>query len=289
MGVQAMERWRRMRRAGVDAAVAAAAAAAMTGVVGCSGGAAADDRKAGGADGAREPRELVRQAAGRLAAAGTSRASTSMAMATGGTRIVIRGEGVYDYRKRRGELWVTLPEQPAGRAVRRPITELLTPGAVYLKNRGEGVPEDKWVRVDAGDSADGNLVTNGATDPLAAAELLRGARRAEYRGTTDFAGTQVRRYEGVAHLGDAAALARSGWREGLRAAAKGFASAEVPFDVYLDGQGRIRKVRQEFSFLNEARRTVVVTSTTMLYDFGAPVDVRLPAAGDIFDGRIATR
>jgi hypothetical protein len=258
----------------------------MAGAVGCSGGAVADDRPGGGADG---PRELVRAAAGRLAAAGTSRASTSMAMATGGTRIVIRGEGVYDYRRRRGELWVTLPEEPAGRSARRPITELLTPGAVFLKNRGEGVPEDKWVRVDAGDSADGNLVTGGATDPLAAAELLRGARRAEYRGTADFAGTQVRRYEGVAHLGDAAALAGTGWREGLRAAAKGFASAEVPFDVYLDGQGRIRKVRQEFSFLNEARRTVVVTSTTMLYDFGAPVDVRLPAARDIFDGRIATR
>ncbi|MGW0603580.1 hypothetical protein [Streptomyces sp. NPDC002640] len=279
-----MERWRRMRRTGGRAAVAATATAVMAGAVGCSGGALADDRPGGGGDGAEE---LVREAAGRLAVAGTSRASTSMAMATGGTRIVIRGEGVYDYRRQRGRLRVTLPEEPAGRALRRPITELLTPGAVFLKNRGEGVPEDKWVRVDAGESADGNLVTGGATDPLAAAELLRGTRRAEYRGTVDFAGTQVRRYEGVAHLGDAAARARAGWRQGLRAAAKGFASAEVPFDVYLDGEGRIRKVRQEFSFLNEARRTVVVTSTMTLYDFGAPVDVRLPAAADIFAGRIA--
>ncbi|MGW0927005.1 hypothetical protein [Streptomyces sp. NPDC002644] len=279
-----MERWRRMRRTGGRAAVAATATAVMAGAVGCSGGALADDRPGAGGDGAEE---LVREAAGRLAVAGTSRASTSMAMATGGTRIVIRGEGVYDYRRQRGRLRVTLPEEPAGRALRRPITELLTPGAVFLKNRGEGVPEDKWVRVDAGESADGNLVTGGATDPLAAAELLRGTRRAEYRGTVDFAGTQVRRYEGVAHLGDAAARARAGWRQGLRAAAKGFASAEVPFDVYLDGEGRIRKVRQEFSFLNEARRTVVVTSTMTLYDFGAPVDVRLPAAADIFAGRIA--
>ncbi|WP_151774243.1 hypothetical protein [Streptomyces abyssomicinicus] len=284
-----MGRWRRMRRAGVDVAVAAAWAAVMAGVVGCSGGAVADDRRAGGADGPQGARNLLRQAAGRLAAAGTSRASTSMAMAAGGTRIVIRGEGVYDYRRQRGELLVTLPEEPAGRALRRPITELLTPGAVFLKNRGEGVPLDKWVRLDAGDSADGNLVTGGATDPLAAAELLRGTRRAEYRGTVDFAGTQVRRYEGVAHLGDAAVRAGAGWREGLRAAAKGFASAEVPFDVYLDREGRIRKVRQEFSFLNEARRTVVVTSTMTLYDFGAAVDVRLPAAGDIFAGRIASR
>ncbi|WP_166021787.1 hypothetical protein [Streptomyces chilikensis] len=284
-----MERWRRMRRTGVDVAVAAAGAAVMAGVVGCSGGAVADDRRADGAEGPGAARTLLRQAAVRLAEAGTSRASTSMAMAAGGTRIVIRGEGVYDYRRQRGELRVTLPEEPAGRALRRPITELLTPGAVFLKNRGEGVPRDKWVRVDAGDSADGNLVTGGATDPLAAAELLRGTRRAEYRGTVDFAGTQVRRYEGVAHLGDAAVRAATGWREGLRAAAKGFASAEVPFDVYLDGKGRIRKVRQEFSFLNETRRTVVVTSTTMLYDFGAAVDVRLPAAGDIFAGRIASR
>ena len=69
---------------------------------------------------------------------------------------------------------------------------------------------------------------------------------------------------------------------------KGFATAEVPFDVYLDDEGRIRKVRHRFSFVNGRQKgTVAVASTTLLYDFGVPARVRLPESGDIFAGKIA--
>jgi hypothetical protein len=34
---------------------------------------------------------------------------------------------------------------------------------------------------------------------------------------------------------------------------------------------------------------VAVASTTLLYDFGAPVDVRLPASKDIYAGQIAEK
>lgn len=37
----------------------------------------------------------------------------------------------------------------------------------------------------------------------------------------------------------------------------------------------------------QQKGTVAVSSTTLLYDFGAPVDVRLPDAKDIYAGRIA--
>lgn len=76
----------------------------------------------------------------------------------------------------------------------------------------------------------------------------------------------------------------------LAAAAKGFATAAVPFDVYLDDQGRIRKIRHRFSFVNGQRQgTVAVASTTLLFDFGIATDVRLPAARDIYAGKIADR
>ena len=67
-----------------------------------------------------------------------------------------------------------------------------------MKNRGAGVPADKWVRVDTADLSDGNLVTGGATDPYAAAALLRGTRTATYVGRTELAGTHVRHYRGTA-------------------------------------------------------------------------------------------
>ncbi|WP_406177851.1 hypothetical protein [Streptomyces canus] len=271
---------RQQRQAGGSVVVAAVLMACATG---CSGsGATLDDARAA------DPVTTLRRSADALEEAGSSKARTSMEMATGGTRVTIRGEGVYDYRERLGRLKVMLPQDPAGTSEHRPITELLAPGALFMKNRGAGVPADKWVRVDTATLSDGNLVTGGATDPLAAAEVLRGTRTATYVGTTELAGTEVRHYRGTADLA-AAAKDASGANKGvLAAAAKGFATAAVPFDVYLDDQGRIRKVRHRFSFVNgQQQATVAVASTTLLYDFGIATDVRLPAARDIYAGEIA--
>ncbi|MEU0215516.1 hypothetical protein ABZ281_10500 [Streptomyces sp. NPDC006265] len=276
------QRERRHRRTGAAVVAAVLLAGAGLGTAGCSGGdAVAGDSRGGDAVVA------LRKAADRLIGAGSSRARTSMEMAAGGTRVTIRGAGVYDYRKRMGRLKVHLPQDPAGAAERRPITELLAPGALFMKNRGAGVPQDKWVRVDTRTLSDGNLVTGGATDPFTAAEVLLGTRTATYVGRTEVAGTRVRHYRGTAHLGDAARRASDGNKGPLKAAAEGFATAEVPFDAYLDDEGRIRKVRHRFSFLNgQQKRPVAVASTTLLYDFGAPVRVRLPRTDDIYAGKI---
>ncbi|GAA3138842.1 hypothetical protein [Streptomyces echinatus] len=275
---------RQHRRAGRTVAAVGILLGLGTGAAGCSGsGAAAEDVK-GGID----PVTALHRAADALRGAGGSKATTSMEMATGGTRVTIRGRGVYDYRHRLGRLTVMLPEDPAGAAEHRPITELLAPGALFMKNRGAGVPADKWVRVDTATLSDGNLVTGGATDPYVAAEVLRGTRDAAFVERTEVAGTPVRHYRGTADLGRAARYASAGNRASLAAAARGFAAAEVPFDAYLDDQGRIRKLRQRFSFVNGHEKTsVAVASTLLLYAFGTPVDIRLPAPADIYAGRIA--
>ncbi|MFE7278645.1 hypothetical protein [Streptomyces sp. NPDC057623] len=271
---------RRRRGAGVAAGVLCVCLAG-TGCVAQSGAAVGDGR--GG-----DAEVIVRRAADALVGARSSKARTSMEMAAGGTRVTIRGEGVYDFRKQRGRLRVLLPQDPAGATAQRPIMELLAPGALFMKNRGAGVPADKWVRVDTRSLSDGNLVTGGATDPFAAAEVLRGARTVTYVGEEDVAGTAVRHYRGTADLVVAAREASEGNSQALAAAAKGFATSEVPFDVYLDEDGRIRKVRHRFSFVNgQQRDAVAVASTTLLYDFGAPVDVRLPDGDDIYAGKIA--
>ncbi|MER5771654.1 hypothetical protein [Streptomyces sp. NPDC001985] len=234
------------------------------------------------ADGAAEE---VRAAADRLVAAGSARVRTSMETAAGGTRVTIRGEGGYDFARREGRLTVVLPKDPAGTDDRSPVTELMTSGALYMKNRGAGVPADKWVRVETASLADGNLVTGGATDPLAAAELLRSARDVSPVGRTTVGGVAVRHFRGGADIARAARVAAPHVRASLAAAAKGFARDAVPFDVYLDDEGRVRKLRHRFHFGN-GRGSVAVVSETLLYDFGAPVAVRLPARGDIYAGRI---
>ncbi|MFJ1914378.1 hypothetical protein ACIOGX_20935 [Streptomyces sp. NPDC088147] len=267
------------RRRGVAFAVVTMAGVVAT-TAGCSGsgGAVADDRP--GSDPA-----AVLRAADALLAAGSSKASTSMEMAAGGTRVTIRGEGGYDFGERMGRLRVVLPKEPAGASEHRPITELLSPGALYMKNRGAGVPADKWVRVDSTTLEDGNLVTGGATDPLTAAELLRAARNVTFVAEQDLAGTHVWHYRGVTDIGRAAKAASSYARGALGAAAKGFGEDAVPFDAYLDDAGRLRKVRHRFSYVNQGR-TVAVASTTLLYAFGERVAVTLPPRDDIFAGEI---
>ncbi|MEU7601553.1 hypothetical protein [Streptomyces sp. NPDC041003] len=271
---------RRPGRAG-EAVLAAGVTLAVTAMSGCAGG--------GDGDGDGRPRAdaaaVVRGAADTLTKAGSARARTAMEMATGGTRVTIRGEGGVDFKNRMGQLLVMLPADVKGEDEHRPITELLVPGALYMKNRGAGVPADKWVRVDTTTLADGNLVTGGATDPLVAAELLRGAQEVTYVGETEVAGTKVRHYRGTTDIGRAAGRASAEVRGALEAAAKGFSKDTVPFDVYLDEQGRLRKVRHRFTYVNNG--VIDVSSTTLLYGFGTPVTVVLPASGDIYAGKIA--
>ncbi|MFI8791697.1 hypothetical protein [Streptomyces sp. NPDC055105] len=272
-------------------AVAAAATVGLMGLAtGCSAAAEADNESPA------ESAAAVHDAADRLVREGSSKARTSMEMASGGTRVTIRGEGVYDYRARVGQLKVVLPQDPSGAEEHRPITELLVPGALYMKNRGAGVPADKWVRVDTTTMSDGNLVTGGATDPLAAAELLRGARKVTYVGESELAGTEVRHYRGTVDMAAAARAASPASRQSLAAAAKGFAKDQVPFDVYLDDEGRIRKVCHRFSFVNTKvtaagkggkREVVDVASTTLLDGFGISANIELPDTKDIFAGKIA--
>ncbi len=277
------------------APVGAGLASLILATTGCSpGGAVADD--AGG-----DPHEILRRAAAELIDARTARARTSMEMASGGTRVTIRGAGTYDFVRRVGELKVQLPQDPSGAEGQGPITEMLAPGALYMKNRGAGVPADKWVRIDTATLPDGNLVTGGATDPLTAAELLRGASSVEYVGPDKVDGTAVRHYRGVVDLARAAELAPAENRAVLRAAAKGFTKDTVPFDAYLDDHGRLRKISHEFSFANgqagggssgadgEGGKPVAVMSTTWLDAFGTKAAAKLPAAGDIYAGKIAQR
>ncbi|UED84910.1 hypothetical protein K4G22_12420 [Streptomyces profundus] len=255
----------------------------MLAVSGCSGtGTAAPEGRS-----SDDPLRAVRSAPDLLVESGSSQARTAMRMASGGTRLTIHGEGVFDYVDGIGELLVTLPPDPAAPERAEPVTEVFAPGELFMKNRGAGVPADKWVRVEVAGVADGNLVTGGATDPITAVELLRGVRSADDLGAASVDGVPVRHYRGVTDIAVAAeAAATARIREQLSAAVGGFTSTEVPFDAYLDDQGTPRKVRHEFS-LAQGLWAVEVTSTVTLFGFGVTVEVVLPADEDVYWGAVA--
>ncbi|KAB7834139.1 hypothetical protein [Streptomyces mobaraensis] len=257
----------------------------------------ADEARPGGAV------EALRGVPEALAAAGGARVRTVMETESGGTRLTIRGVGVYDFARPAGRLTVLVPEDARGDAEHRPITEVFTPGALYMRNRGAGVPADKWVRLDTGALADGDLLTSGATDPLAAAELLAGAREVAYTRDEGVDGAPVRHYWGKVDLAEAARRAPARDRAALAAAAKGFSSGTVAFDAFLDDAGRARVLRYRFSVAEEAERAarpssgpsspgaggpMTVVSTVELTSYGFASDIRLPALADIYAGTVAS-
>lgn len=337
----------------VAAAMAGGLVAGLMGTAsGCSSETVADERAAGDSNAAAVAD--LRRAADVLVRSGSSRVRTTMETATGGTRVSIRGSGVYDFGQRMGRLRLVLPRDAMGAPEHAPIVELLAPGALFMRNRGAGVPAGKWVRVATAGVADGNLVTGGATDPLAAAELLRGVRTVRLVGEELLDGRVVRHYRGTTALRRAARAASAGTRAELVAAARGFAEDTVAFDAYVDGAGLLREVRHRFTLAGgeergegaaggtdgEGHRASVggkdgqedvavggqdggtkrgsgygggegarsgvagsggaaghgpgaldereVASTTVLYDFGTPASVRLPAAADIYPGKVGS-
>ncbi|MBY8880979.1 hypothetical protein [Actinacidiphila acidipaludis] len=284
--------WRRQEVTRTTVVLAAVAATAVL-AGGCAGSGVAAERGPGDAKVQQVPAATVTGAADALTRAGSAQVTTSMRMASGGTWLTITGTGGFDFARRRGELTLVLPKDAAGAEEHRPITELLTPGSLYMKDRGEGVPPGKWVRVDTTRLADGNLVTGGATEPLAAAELLRGARDVTYVGEEVLNGTAVRHYRGTTDIARAAGAAEPAVRGPLAAAAKGFTVTSVPFDAWLDAQGRLRQVSQQFTFgggrgARGAGRNVTVVSTTRYDRFGTRVSVIMPRPANIWTGKIVS-
>ncbi|MEU6235483.1 hypothetical protein [Kitasatospora sp. NPDC047058] len=273
-----------------SAAGAVALAAALAGLTGCSGGAAGPDGDA--ADrGASTPDQLsadpvtaVRNSADITGRTGSAHTTTELVTESADKKAVFTGTGGYDYVKRIGRLEVTVPP---GAATTGKIVEVVLPGTVYLQNSGAKVPEGKWVKLDVRQLPDGNLVSSGATDPAAATGALRGAQKAELVGAETAGGVALKHYRGTLDLAKAAEATGGRGGDGLRMAAQTFTVKDVPYDVWLDEQGRLHKVVEVFTFAGvagskEAKDQVKVTSTTALADFGKPVEAAEPAASDIY-------
>jgi len=278
--VKKLKKSRRLPQPARTAAAAAVLAAALTA---CGGGgthpqgASADQLSA-------DPLTAVRSAADITGRTGSAHAKTELVTESAEKKAVFNGSGGYDYVKRIGKLEVNVPP---GAATTGKIVEVVLPGTVYLQNSGAKIPEGKWVRLDVRQLPDGNLVSSGATDPASAAGALRGAQKAELVGTETVDGVELKHYKGTLDLAKAADATGGRGADGLRMAAQTFTAKEVPYEAWLDGQGRLHRVVETFSFAGvagskEAKDQVKVVSTVSLGDFGKPVEAAEPTQAEVY-------
>ena len=283
-----------MRTVLVAATAAAAAAGLLAGCAGSGSSSAAvssADQAVNSSDALSSvPLTAVRSAADITGRSGYVQDTTTMQTVSATNRMVLHGTAQYDYITRLGRMVITIPP---GEGTTGKLTEVFAPGEVYMQNSGaKGVPAGEYVEVSTQELADGNLVSSGATDPASASDALRGAQTAAVLGRTTVDGVVLTHYQGTLDLAQAAAAAGGGAGTGLSLAAKTFTVKKVPYQVWLDQQGRIHQIVEVFTFSKvpgstAAKDQVVVTSTSQFADYGTPVTVSLPASKEIYGGSTA--
>lgn len=158
--------------------------------------------------------------------------------------------------------------------------------APLLKAMGGSVPPSiaakKWMRVDTPAGGSGAV---DQSDPTASVDALRGMKKGMYIvGTERLRGVRTIHYRGIIDI--ATAIARTPKREQAEArkSLAVFGHGAVPTDVWLDQQGRLRKmVLRITTSASSEIPNAKLTVTGEFYDLGTPVTVIAPPSNEVID------
>ena len=238
-------------------------------------------------------------AAERIAAApeitsegGSARMAMKMTMAGGAQNIEMTAEGAVEFATQRGTMTMDMgaaTEQMGGKI------EMITDGStIYMKmpNAEQLGLKTPWMKMDmdalTGTPGMGNLQQLN-NDPSNSMQLLRGvADDVEEVGTEELRGAQTTHYKATIDLNKALEEAPKDAQEYLRQQFETAGITQLPVDVWIDDEGRMRRqsFEMDLSKIEGADAPGAPTSMTLdmeLFDFGAPVDVKPPPAKDVTD------
>ena len=246
----------------------------------CSGDDGADVQA--GASRGPDASGLVQAAATGSTQVGSSKFSLTSTTAIGGQDVTFAGEGAFDYAKKTGQLSFAVPGADGSADGGGRIEQRIIGPDLYLT-----LPQQAGVfyRLKVADVAGTSL--GASTDPTAPLQALKGASGVEEVGTETVRGVETTHYAGTYDVAEAIAAA-SGPSKAVLSSTLGSTTLEdVPFDVYLDGEGRLVKFEQELE-LPATPQTGgdVLTSRTVLelFDFDTVVTVTAPPAAKVRDG-----
>lgn len=250
--------------------VALLAAAALTACGGSSG-------ESGGSSGgdALAPAAAVRAAAASSTEGGSSKFALTSTTVVQGKPLEIRGTGAFDYAAKEGSLELTLPMGT--------VEQRVLDGNVYLAlSQQPGTFYELSLAEVQGTSL------GGSTDPSASfASLQAVTDDVEEVGEEEVRGEDTTHYRGTLDV-EKALETLGGAAKQVAEATLGRAGVDtVPFDAWVDDDGRLRKYVQVLEVPagpTTGGQPVESTTTLELFDYGTDVDVRKPPAGTIKDG-----
>jgi hypothetical protein len=241
----------------------------------------------GAEDSVKNTVDPVAQAATKTADAGSVQLSMTGKVSAAGQEVPIDATGAFDLKAKRGHMQLTT-NVPGKGDVR--IDELLDGLVIYMRSDAltSSLPGGKhWIKIDlqalgkkSGIDLGQLQQLGGGTDPTQFLTYLKKAGKVEKVGSEDINGTATTHYHATIDLdkladssGDAGASVRQ--LEQLTG------NKTLPTDIWIDGQGRARRQKIEYSAKQPVPTSV---SFTIDYEkFGVPVDVNKPDAGDTVD------
>lgn len=241
-----------------------------------------------GGGGDDSPGQIVRAAATRTTEGESSRIELTMRLRGGAQEGDVSATGLFDYDRRLGA--ITMEMSGLGT-----IEAILDDTVYFMKFPPElagQIPGGKpWVRIDlaaVGEQAGvdvSRLLQASQTDPRQTLRYLRGASDDVTEvGEEVVRGTDTMHYRATLDLRKAAAEYDGEVREAMESAIDALGTDTMPVDVWIDDEGRARKVEltQDMTEVSGGQVGTAVT-TIELFDFGVDVDVEPPPADQVAD------
>ena len=234
----------------------------------------------GGGDGGTQalktsPVDVLRAAAGTTAKAGSSKISLTSETAAAGQTFTFGGDGVFAYGgEPKGQL--TLNGKVGG--ITFTVAMRLLDGTAYLQLPGK----PGWYAAKTADLAGTSFGSQ--ADPTQGLEYLNGVGGdVKEVGKETVRGDETTHYTGSIDVEKLLSVLKGKAHD---TAEKAFSTSDVtnvPFDAYVDKEGRVRKVVEKIT-LKVQGQTATSTTTAEYYDFGTKVDVVAPPAAEVHDG-----
>ena len=241
----------------------------------------------------------VASAATRTAESGSSRVEFTIAMKVAGESINMTGSGAFNYRDSRGSVTYRMRIPELG-DMRMDLRMLGTKMYVRMPEAlaGEGLKNGKeWLGFDLGKSLEqsglGSLDFAQQQDPAQTLQFLRAASTdVKEAGATKVRGVETTRYvgrmdfrkaldAGLDGLGMSAAE-REKARKGMNWMLDQMGSKSIPFEVFVDGDGLVRRLKLDMTMQVEGERLALAMQMDY-FDFGVEVEVRAPPARSVLD------
>lgn len=229
--------------------------------------------------------QLVADAATKSTASTSRLAITVDVSQPGSAPLQITGSGQFDYAKHAGVLTESIPSvsgNPGGTVEIREIGQ-----TVYVKVPNPPDPSKPWLKTDASTFGAQNGGTQ-ASDPSQFLSYLRGASNGiTDEGTETVRGAETRKLKANLDLRKAAAKLPPEQRQAVEQAIQQLGTSTIPTVVWIDDQGRLRKMSFSLDISNAGQatgsssQTAHLSLTLELFDYGVPVNVTPPPSSQV--------